>query len=399
MKHPTRMAITLTVVLLHTLVLVPNVAPAQERQPVRWTHLSSRDGDLPAPEVGRQAAAVVLDADKDGTSDFAIAGWGTPSMVWFRRTGNGWKRYLVDNRKSHIEAGGDVFDIDGDGDLDILQGGSWMTNEVWWWENPYPKYDPDVAWDRHTIKDSGAKQHHDQIFGDFDADGRAELVFWNQKARKLLIADIPADPKRKKNWSFSEIWSWPRAFKYEGFAKADVDQDGKIDLIGGGMWFEHVAGKKFKAHVIDADYGMSRSAVGDFIEGGRPEIVLNSGDGIGPLNLYESKGAGWVKHTLVGKLDHGHTLQTGDINGDGHFDIYAAEMFDPGPGAACRQLVLYGDGRGKFVTQVVSTGIGTHEGKLGDLDGDGDLDILQKDFQKHQRVDVWLNSPAADRRK
>ena len=119
--------------------------------------------------------------------------------------------------------------------------------------------------------------------------------------------------------------------------------------------------------------------------------MLNSGDGVGPLNLYEWKGGAWVKHTLVDKVDHGHTLQVADINGDGHVDIYAAEMFNPGPGAACRQLVLYGDGEGKFKTQLLSKGIGTHEGKLGDLDGDGDLDILQKDFQEHQRVDVWLN--------
>ena len=27
----------------------------------------------------------------------------------------------------------------------------------------------------------------------------------------------------------------------------------------------------------------------------------------------------------------------------------------------------------------------------GDLDGDGRLDILQKDFQKDRRVDIWLN--------
>ena len=26
------------------------------------------------------------------------------------------------------------------------------------------------------------------------------------------------------------------------------------------------------------------------------------------------------------------------------------------------------------------------------MDGDGDLDILQKDFQEHQRVDIWLNN-------
>jgi hypothetical protein len=68
-------------------------------------------------------------------------------------------------------------------------------------------------------------------------------------------------------------------------------------------------------------------------------------------------------------------------------------MHTPGAGDACRQLVLYGDGRGGFDLQVVSTGIGSHEGKLGDLDGDGDLDILQKDFQNEQRIDIWFNEP------
>lgn len=143
------------------------------QEPVRWKHLSSQASDLAAPGVGKQAAALVFDVDRDGTNDFVIAGWSTPSMVWFRRTGDNWQRYLVDDRSSHIEAGGNCFDIDGDGDLDILHGGSWKTNEVWWWENPHPEYQPNVAWPRHTIKDQGAKQHHDQIFGDFDADGDA----------------------------------------------------------------------------------------------------------------------------------------------------------------------------------------------------------------------------------
>ena len=85
-------------------------------------------------------------------------------------------------------------------------------------------------------------------------------------------------------------------------------------------------------------------------------------------------------------------MQVGDINGDGNLDIYAAEMYRPGAGKNCKQWILYGDGRGKFTTQLISTGIGTHEGRIGDLDGDGDLDILQKDFQEQQRVDIWLNN-------
>lgn len=359
-------------------------------KPVVWKHLSSKRGDLPAPGVGRQSAALALDIDKDGKTDFVIAGWADPSMVWFRWTATGWKRHLVDNRKSHIEAGGTFGDLDGDGDLDIVQGGSWATNQVWWWENPHPNHDPNTPWPRHTIKDSGAKQHHDQILGDFDGDGKLELVFWNQQARQLLIADVPGAPRRKENWVSRQIWSWPKAFKYEGLAKCDLDDDGKEDLIGGGMWFKHKGGTTYEAHKID-DYGSSRSAAGDLIKGGWPEVVLNSGDAVGALNLYEYRDGAWAKRTLMEKVHHGHTLAVADINGDGHLDIYAAEMHTPGAGVNCRQYVLYGDGKGHFVTQVVSTGIGTHEGKIADLDGDGDLDILQKDFQAEQRVDLWLN--------
>lgn len=359
--------------------------------PVRWSHRSTAAGDIPPADVGRQAAAVVLDVDGDGADGFAIAGWSDEtSMVWFRRMGDGWKRYLLDDRQSHIEAGGACFDIDGDGDTDILQGGSWATNEVWWWENPAPDFDPDRPWKRHTIKDQGAKQHHDQIFGDFDGDGTTELVFWNQRGRKLLISDVPRNPRRKENWSFHALWKWPQQFKYEGLDRCDIDGDGTLDLVGGGHWFEHRKGAEYAAHRVD-DYGKSRSAAADLIEGGRPEIVLNSGDGVGPLNLYQWNDGRWKKRTLVEKMDHGHTLEVGDLNGDGHADIYAAEMHSPGPGQNCRQMVLYGDGRGNFTRQVISTGIGTHEGRLGDLDGDGDPDILQKDFQHERRVDVWLN--------
>ncbi|MEA2064311.1 MAG: VCBS repeat-containing protein [Gemmatimonadota bacterium] len=363
---------------------------------IKWSHLSSRTGDVPAPNVGRQAASLILDIDRDGVDDFVVAGWGDTSMVWFRHTARGWQRYLVDSSPSHIEAGGTYWDIDGDGDLDILQGGSWATIDVWWWENPCPDFNPDTPWKRYTIKNWGEKQHHDQIFGDFDGDGKAELVFWNQRAQKLFIADIPDNPKTTGNWQLKQIWSWPVEFKYEGLAKIDIDLDGKIDLIGGGYWFKHIGGASYTANQID-DYGMSRSAAGDLIEGGRPEVVLGSGDGVGPLNLYEYVGGTWVKHTLIDTVDHGHTLQVEDVNGDGNLDIFCAEMsyWHSGENPDSKTWILYGDGKGYFRIEELKAaeGIGNHESRLGDLDGDGDFDILQKPFEKDiPRVDIWLNN-------
>lgn len=174
----------------------------------------------------------------------------------------------------------------------------------------------------------------------------------------------------------------------------DIDGDGRLDLVGGGYWFKHAGALKFQAHAIDAEYRFTRTAAGDLIQGGRPEVLIGSGDGVGPLNLYQWQEGAWARRTLIERVDHGHTLQVADIDGDGHLDIYTAEMHTPGPGGLCRQWILFGDGKGGFVQELLSTGAGSHESKLGDLNRDGRIDILQKDFQHRQRLDVWLNRGA-----
>lgn len=370
--------------------------PGEER--LSWQHLSSAQGHFPPPDVGNQSATLVFDIDKDGKDEIAIAGWGETSMVWYRKKGDSWERYLLDNTNSHIEAGGAVYDIDGDGDLDILHGGSWKINEVWWWENPYPAFDPSKPWNKYTIKDSGAKQHHDQAIGDFDGDGRPEVVFWNQQAGKMLIGDIPEDPKNKAAWQFKEVWSWDTKLKYEGMTQGDINLDGKLDIVAGGYWFEHT-GNRFEPHQID-DYGQSRSAVGDLVKGDRPEVVLSSGDGIGPLNIYQWKNDKWEKKVLIDEVIHGHTLQVLDVDGDGNLDIFAAEMvlWAGGNNPGSKTWILYGDGQGNFSREEINAAndIGNHESKFGDVDGDGRPDLVQKPFMKDiPRIDIWLNRGVA----
>lgn len=63
------------------------------------------------------------------------------------------------------------------------------------------------------------------------------------------------------------------------------------------------------------------------------------------------------------------------------------------PDAANR--ILYGDGNGNFIPTLVSTGIGNHESTVGDLDNDGDLDILGKLINwDTPRLDLWVNQRA-----
>jgi hypothetical protein len=359
---------------------------------IKWQHLSSTQRDLPAPNIGRQVAALIQDIDSDGVNDFVIASY--EKMVWYRydRFQKKWTKYWIEKGMptGSLEAGGDFFDIDGDGHPDLVMGAAYGGKGcLWWWKNPGPNFDPNVPWKRYLVTQVGG-QHHDQVFGDFDGDDKTELAFFSNGDHKLYLARIPGNPTTR--WSCTEIATLPRPGGHpESLVKADLNGDGKPEIIGGGWWFEHAGGLTFKAHPINPQRQCTRCAVGHFLKSDRPQVILNSGEDVGPLELYRWNGTSWSATRLIDRMDHGHTLQVGDIDGDGCLDILAGEMHTPGPGARCKTYLLFGDGRGHFRRELLSTGIGCHESKLGDLNGDGRLDILQKDFQHERRVDLWLN--------
>lgn len=388
------------------------ISSTETGKDVQWVHLSTENGDLPKPNTGtQQTASIVMDVDKDGVTDFLITErTRAPAIVWYKRKADGWDRYIVEEGKARMEAGSAYHDIDQDGDLDVVFGGDSSTNEVWWWENPYPDYDPQISWKRRLIKKSGGKQHHDQLFGDFDGDGQAELVFWNQKAYSLYLAEIPENPKLETPWDLTVIYEWTpeemelRGGEYppwkapnmhEGLAATDIDLDGKMDIVGGGRWFKHVKDKTFSAHIIDAAFMFTRSAAGQLVEGGRPEVVLTPADGRAPMMMYEYSEGVWKGKVLVEEVFDGHSLTVLDFNGDGYMDIFNAETrLRDNPDATIR--ILLGDGKGNFTLQEVNKGYGLHESRIADLDGDGDYDILGKPFKwETPRLDIWLQEGTA----
>lgn len=372
---------------------------AQKSDTIRWVHLSSKNGDIPPPGPStQQTASQVLDIDQDGMNDFIMAARQVgPSVLWYRRTQAGWDKYVIDSVYLRVEAGGSHHDIDQDGDPDIVFGADAGDNKVWWWENPYPDYDPQVNWKRRLIKDTGENKHHDEIFGDFDGDESMELVFWNQGAKALCMAEIPEDPRNTSPWEYTQIYTWEEGDEHEGLAKADMDGDGIEDIVGGGRWFKYQNGT-FTPVIIDDTKRFTRAAAGQLVAGDPPEVVFVPGDADGPLTWYECQGdplqsESWSGHEVLDTtVVHGHSVDLGDINGDGHLDIFNAEMHTPGHADQARMRILYGDGTGNFEISVISIGIGNHESRIADLDGDGDLDILDKPYTwDTPRIDVWIN--------
>ena len=328
-----------------------------------WRHLSSKTGDLPVPgRSTQQTAALVADLDRSGRNGFVLGFRATgPALIWYRPSAQGWDRQVIEPEFLTIEAGGAVHDIDGDGWPDLVFGGDWQSNCVWWWRNPGKDGQSNLPWERHTIKKSGKTQHHDQCIADFKGLGRAQLAYWNQGAGALFVADIPSDPRRLEEWPAERVFSGSAGEspgKYaEGMSSHDIDGDGRPEILAGNHMFSWGKDGKWRATRIGDVGGLIFA--GRFIKDSpHPQVVIAPGDSSGPVKWYECEGnpfqtRNWVGHDLVGRtMIHPHSLQVGDVDGDGNLDIFVAEMAkwteskrEPDNPKA-QALLFFGDGKG-----------------------------------------------------
>lgn len=389
--------------LLPALLLLSLAASSQ-----KWQHQSSAFGDIPLSwKTNQQTASLPLDIDNDGVEEIILGGRvAAPALIYMKYDrAIGWREFVIEKEMLTIEAGGAFYDIDGDGDKDVVFGNDSQGNKMWWWENPYPYFNPNVPWKRYEIKNSGGNQHHDQVFGDFKQTGRAQLAYWNQSDKTVYIADIPSDP-RAGTWKYEKVYEGSadetKNWYPEGIDAADVDGDGYDDLVAGNYWFKfNLETNKFKAIKIGDDGGRIRAA--KFKAGKRQQFIISPGDGSGGLMYYETNGnteitANWKGKDLIGReLVHGHTLEVADVNNDGNLDIFVAEMAqwsdDKVDNPKAEAFILYGDGLGNFEKTTFQKGFDFHEGRLMDIDGDGDIDVVSKSYTWNApRIDMWLQN-------
>ncbi|MGI4863800.1 MAG: FG-GAP-like repeat-containing protein [Janthinobacterium lividum] len=163
--------------------------------------------------------------------------------------------------------------------------------------------------------------------------------------------------------------------------KGDVDNDGDLDFISAGL-----GGSAFTAGLNDGT-GQFAAGPGFAVRGAITAVALADVDADGDLDIT------WAAHyattdSVLFKLNNGsgsfggltkvaveaapRSLAFGDLDADGDLDLVVASYQ-----AAGKVSVRLNDGAGHFSgTTAVSTGATTYGVALGDLDSDGDLDLL-----------------------
>jgi hypothetical protein len=332
--------------------------------------------------IGDYGGAALADFDGDGDLDFALnrapSGGGPQLFYWYEYQGpEHWVRH--DAAKDYTTAlGAAVLDVDGDGRPDILGGQSWYRNPG----------NPGATEFKRMVYDPKGGGEHDIILADIDADGQKDVVtlydqtglHWYKMPGFQKRTVMPADPKG--------------LLIHGGVAPGgagDLDGDGDIDLFRTNLWVENLDGKgtKWAQHPVPFhqtprnNLVSVRSWIADLDRDGDNDLVTADCDWMANAKIRwlenaDGRGRKWIEHAVGQGLDF-HSLIVADFDTDGDLDLFTCDQ-EQGSGGYKWYLFENADGKaGNFATHILlDQGLGGHEVQVGDVDGDGDLDLVSK---------------------
>lgn len=365
------------------------------------------------PKIG---SINIVDLDQDGLLDILVCDMQADRIGWIRQHPiNTFSEQWV-GPKIKAPARAQSFDIDGDGDLDLLvaaMGQLLPTNDklgmVVILEN-----DGEENFASHILVE-GIARVTDVRGGDLDGDGDADLAvgqFGYLEGETRWMGNLG-------DWHFkSHILQ-----KLSGpvhTIPVDLDRDGDLDIASlvSQEWeeiyiFENDGRGNFEPHIIfgstNEDYGSSSMNLQDLDGDGDLDVLFTNGDAFDyvPPRPRPWHGVQWLENRGDFRFDYhrigyfqGASLARGvDIDKDGDLDVIAVSAWNLWDHPDAQSMVLFeNDGRMGFTLRHV-TGNPTHLIALeaADLNQDGWEDLVTggmhvyAPFTKESRVILWLN--------
>lgn len=269
-----------------------------------------------------------------------------------------------------------VADIDGDSFLDVVTGAR-NTNEVSWFKNEDGQGNFGPLQLILATDDVRSVQ-----VGDLDGDGDLDVIaaaifldtfFWQEN----LDGQGTFGPQRIIDNNADNA--------YEARA-ADIDGDGDLDIVGAisndsrAVWYENLDGQGNFGPVrgISNVLLACRSIFPVDVDGdGDMDVVANSGDQV-TISWFENldgQGNFGAQQIVEGAFSYAIDVFCGDIDGDGDQDIVGVTTSNPDGVISWYENL---DGQGNFSVRknITSGAIACTSVFIADLDNDGDNDIL-----------------------
>ena len=327
----------------------------------------------------------VGDINGDGLPDAIVASSGGQGITWYAYPA--WTQHQITTGtfSTDMQTG----DVDGDGDLDVIIPERTSSNQVVWFRNPLPGGDPTQTWSKVTIgtHQSGLNYVHDLEVGDLNGDGKLDVV---TRVNNTIV------------WLQNSPTSWNRVVastrSKEGTGLGDIDGDGDLDIAINGHWLENQSGgTSWAEHLIDSNWpGQVAVTIADINADGRNDVILAPSEGSGRFSWYEAsnpKAGPWTEHVIDASVSYFHTFKAGDIDLDGDLDLVTAEMHQSGD--PDEVSVYRNNGNGLSWNQQVVATSGSHNIRIVDFGSDGDLDIFGTNWSdgapNSAVVEYWRN--------